>query len=137
MLDKKALRDHFKQVCQLYAQKRGISQLPEKLIWRCIEIPEAGFDVLYARGEVKRYLPLISPAVDDASIKKIGTYSVEAGICIFVYVDGKTYLTKNREVIQALQDLGYQKGDYDVPLSQRGKIKDNEDFAQLWAQLRR
>lgn len=137
MLDKKALRDDFEQVCQLFAQKRGISQLPEKFIWRCIEIPEEGFNVLYARGEVKRYFPLISPAVDDASIKKIGTFSVEAGICIFVYVDGKTYLTKNREVIQALQDSGYEKRDYDVPLSQRGKIKDNEDFAQLWAKLRR
>lgn len=137
MLDKKALRDEFGQICELYAQRRGIRSLPEKLIRRCIEIPEEGFSVLYARGETKMYLPLVSPTIDDSSVRKIGTYSVEAGICIFVYVDGRTYLTKNREVIQTLQDFGYKKEDYEVPLTQWGKIKNNEDFAQLWAKLRR
>ncbi len=137
MFDQNSIRENFEKSCESYSQKRGIRGLSKKLLERCMEIPKEGITIKYGKRFKEVYKALIiSESIDAPMLNYLGGYSINNGYCLFVNADGRTFLTKDPEVIKALENGNYIKRDWFVPLSEEGEIED-EKFSTLWENLTR
>lgn len=127
-------KTEFIQECERFSTKHNILEIGQKWLERCLTIPETGIPV-----KRKSYRFTIFPEVnqvylDCTVIQKLGKFNYNNGFVMFVYLDGKTYLTKGYKIIEELQKAGFQRADFNVPLSNNEIILDNfinNDFLRI------
>lgn len=108
----------FVKECQAYANKHFYEKIDSKLLELCMQVPAEGLDV-ENNGKINTYLPQLNTTslLDEYYAKKIGKYNVQGGVCVFVYIDGKTYVTRNWLVVKALVSAGFKRANLDIPLA--------------------
>jgi len=117
--------------CEELSNQLGYSEISDNLLDKCFEIPISGVKVTHTSGQ-KTYYPLIT--CDNFNQKKaaiIGHYNIKNGVCVFVYRNGKTYVTRNSSVIHLLYKNGYKKSDLTVPFTPPETICDSS-YAHKW-----
>ena len=102
----------------------------------CIAIPPQGANVEkknHNQEEYETIRPITVFLKDGRNL--LGRYNIENGICIFVYRDGTTYLTKSKVVQENLKNGGYIRDfEMDVPFSDGGEFM-NPSMKYRWENL--
>lgn len=120
--------------CNEFSDKHGFGVLDEAIIQKCFEMPVAGVHVEHPYYENILYPAIQGTCLDCVAATKIGRYCTNNGTCVFVYRDGKTYVTRNWEVVAALSKAGYKEGSLFVPFSNGETIQDPE-YAAKWKRV--
>ena len=126
---------HFLQDCIAYSDEHGIDTLPDEIMENCIVIPESGIEVKKEKFNDRIY-PLLT-CFDCTINHKIATFNENNGIVVFIYYDGRTYVTKGRGILPVLKCKGYRRNEaLFVPLS-NGEIILDPSFRQKWSTIRK
>ncbi len=126
--------DTFVEDCTIYCDKHNIGKLTPKTMSNCFKIPNSGVKVRY-NGEEILYYPMInSNYIDSIDMYRIGKYNVKNGLVVFVYRDGKTYVSKNRKIVEELDRKGYEVANLTVPFAMGEEILDPK-LKEQWEQL--
>ena len=115
--------------CETYADLHGFKQISANLLSNCLEIPMEGI-------HTSTFHHVCMPVATSLYRvpKEIGTYSCFDNVCLFVYRNGKTYVTPNAAVPLALKEAGYRKGNRGVPFV-CGEIIQDYHYYTLWKDL--
>lgn len=120
----KSTVDDFVSDCCAYCEKHNVGKLNRKTLKKCFEIPESGVRVR-KKGAEKCYYPIIRDDETNCGVVSyIGSFCVHNGVVIFVYRDGKTYVTTGIDIQQELVGAGYTKANMFVPFSNGEYIMD-------------
>ena len=126
---------HFLKDCIAYSDEHGIDTLPDEIMENCIVIPESGIEVKKEKFNDRIY-PLLT-CFDCTINHKIATFNENNGIVVFIYYDGRTYVTKGRGILPVLKCKGYRRNEaLFVPLS-NGEIILDPSFRQKWSTIRK
>ena len=128
---RKSQREEFLEECRSFCQKNGIGSIDSKLVAMCLEIPGSGLAMHHLYGDTFAYPVLSSQCFDSVACSWMGTYATNNGTCQFVYCDGKTYVTRNWDVVDALKAAGYKRKERFVPLS-NGEVPTDPGYKNLW-----
>lgn len=120
----------FKADCEQFCNEHHIGAIADNLLDNCLKLPDNGI-LLKHMYWTKTIYPEICGCLDCIAVKKIGHYNTNNGVCIFVYRDGNTYVTRNICVIHALKENGYKEYGFFVPFS-NGEFIENPLYAQKW-----
>lgn len=123
--------DDFVEDCIDYSKEQNIKYLSAKTLKYCIQIPFVGLPVSDKKGQ-KCFYPIIN--IGDAKSKiyeYIGRYYMKNNVVVFVYCNGRTYVTKGKEIIKELQASGYQEKEMAVPLSE-GEVIQIKTIQKQW-----
>lgn len=114
----------FVEDCCAYCEKNNIGTLNHQTLKNCLKMPESGVKVRQ-KGTEKYYYPIINGTCFDSNAASyIGCFCVNNNVVVFVYRDGKTYVTKGTDIQQELIGAGYTKVDMFVPFSNGERILD-------------
>lgn len=118
---KRAKQEHareFLDECTRYCDKHNIGKIQAEMLERCLKIPMKGIKVKN-NGVLQRVYPLLnSGCLDSVAESIIGHFACSNGVIVFVYRDGKTYLSRDSNIILKLKELGYlESRGVTVPLS--------------------
>ena len=119
--------------CEVYSDLCNFSQISKSLLDKCFEIPSTGVHVSTKYGE-SIYYPLIGTSLDSVTTSRIGHFCIKNATCVFVYRNGKTYVTQNWEVVDALSQSGYVLGDLFVPFADGETIVEPK-YAAKWKNI--
>ena len=123
---REAQEDDFAAECVAYANEVGIGEISSYYLKNCFEIPAAGVVVDFPTYSA-RYHPVISAfMLDMMPFEKIGRYCKNNGKVVFVYQNGKTYVTKGYKIVDELIAAGYKEESTCVPFSRGEVIRDPE-----------
>lgn len=120
----------FEKDCKKFSFEHHFGAISENLLTKCLKIPECGIEVQHIYWN-KTIYPELCGCIDCVAIDKIGHFNINNGVCIFVYCDGNTYVTRNLDVINALKCNGYETYNFFVPFS-NGEIIKDVVYAQKW-----
>lgn len=120
--------------CEKESDKQGYGFLSDELLAKCFLIPDTGVAYKHPIHQYEEtYYPQIH-CLDCVAIDKLGHYTLNNGVCVFIYRNGNTYVTRSWEVKKALFDAGYKEGSLFVPFSNGEVIKDYNLAAQ-WREI--
>lgn len=103
---------NFIRSCKEILTSKGKQLLNGELMQKFYKVPESGIKIKLEDGEEKTYYPLLSSkALDDETVKRLGSFSNDKGVTIFVYYDG-TYITRDEQAIAFLNEAGYQRRNF-------------------------
>lgn len=131
---KKQNRLDFIEDCIKYSDIQEYGILEEEHLKKCFEIPKEGIKVKRVLSGTT-YYPLLQ-SFDCSVDRKLGHYCINKAVCVFVYRNGKTYVTCNEKVISALKEAGYLEGDLFVPFSNEEKMQ-NAYYQNMWEQIKK
>ena len=111
--------EEFFEDCRKHSSLHGFGELNEEDLMECLEIPYEGAFV-----ETRSFFTRVYPMAYDFSTCKnfIGTFDCFNGYWIFVYFDGKTYITRSKDVIAKLKKVGYVRADLFRRLREREMV---------------
>ena len=72
--------------------------------------------------------------LDMMPFEKIGKYCKNNGKVVFVYQNGKTYVTKGYKIIDELKAAGYEEESACVPFS-RGEVIRDPELRARWESI--
>lgn len=124
-------RKEFTDDCLSFSEKHGFKELSNDTLRRCFEMPSTGVPVKHPYFEDVYYPLITSTCLDCIAIERIGRYCTNNGITVFVYRDGKTYVSRDYSVVVALRDNGYIEDRLFVPFS-NGEVITNPMYAKMW-----
>ena len=134
-MEKNERKERFISTCEGYADKHGYLSIADNLLKDCcLQIPEDGVHVVKFQNSDVYYPEIKEMAFGSTATNLIGKYCVDKGVCSFVYRDGNTYVTKNTNVISALQAAGYRLGSLHVPFI-NGEIITDSLQAEIWKRI--
>lgn len=120
---KKINEADFVSDCQAYCDELHIGSISNEILKNCFEMPEIGVRVKHLYFE-DVYYPVMNYRFFDYHCNNLGKYSYNNGLVLFVYRNGKTYVTKGYKIIKELRAAGYTESDIFVPFSNGEKILD-------------
>lgn len=127
-LQRKAFQDSkafFREECSLFCDDNNIGSLSDSILKNCFQMPDAGMTIEYPSHATDCYVPIINISfLDDFALQLLGKYSFSNGLVVFVYRDGKTYVTKGYKILDELRSAGYTEHRIYVPFSNGEKIQD-------------
>lgn len=161
----RVLEMEFISECEEYSDDNHIGRLSDEIFKDCLEVPKEGIPisfeidgkthlnyvmglmgVLSGEPHMKRmqsYKSIYYPEIkiggqhfNNRVAQKLGTYCTNNGKIVFVYRNGKTYVSKFYEVEKALQQAGYIKVNMLVPLSS-GEVITDPELKAKWDSLDR
>lgn len=119
------LKECFIQDCIDYCEEHHIGELDDDTLARCLELPASGVHVKHAYYEEVIYPTFAGHFFDCFHLQEmLGTYCTNNGRVAFIYRDGRTFVTKDYEILKALRATGYKKGSLFVPFSNGEEIQD-------------
>lgn len=121
----------FSSDCEKFSDEHGFAVLAESLMAKCFEIPLDGVQIQYRRSKSIYYPEITELCLNRIAVNKIGHYHISNGTCVFVYRNGKTYVTRSGEVVMALCKGGYTEIPLFVPFSSEETIID-PIYAEQW-----
>lgn len=117
--------------CEELSNQLGYSAISNNLLDKCFEIPISGVKVAHKSGH-KTYYPVITyENFNHKNADILGHYNIKNGVCVFIYRNGKTYVTRNSTVINSLRKNGYKKSNLIVPFTPSETICDSF-YAHKW-----
>lgn len=119
--------------CNDYSESHNFGNITKSLLDKCFEMPSTGVHVEHEFG-AGIYYPLIGTSLDNVAISRLGRYCIKNGTCVFVYRNGKTYVTQDWEVVHALSLSGYVLGDLFVPFA-NGETIVEPVYAAKWKDI--
>ena len=124
--------EDFKNKCHKYCEQNGYGEISDYILQQAVEIPESGMMVRMPNGYSVEFPIIRNNLFNNNTTENLGTFNRRKGICIFLYCDGKTYISKSRKVVKALKKAGYRKenGLY-IPLTKKSVILD-QDLRKIW-----
>ncbi len=114
----------FTEDCIAYCNAHGIGTLSDEILKNCFQMPATGVKIRQHNYEGAYYPIINSNCLDCIAVEKIGKYSTNNGRVVFVYRDGKTYVTKGYKIVSALREAGYTECGLFVPFSNGEQILD-------------
>ena len=116
----------FREECSLFCEDHGIGCLSDKTLKNCFQMPDAGIAIRYPSQATDCYFPIINIGfLDDFASQLLGKYAFSNETVIFVYRDGKTYVTKGYKILAELRSAGYtEQHRIYVPFSNGEEILD-------------
>lgn len=115
----------FVEDCLRYAKKYGVGTLSEDVLARCFEIPEKGVYVKHVYFEDWVYPTFAGHYFDCYHMPEmLGTYCTNNGRVVFIYKDGRTFVTKGYKILDNLRAAGFKEGGLFVPFSNGEVIQD-------------
>lgn len=127
-------KDEFEEDCKRYCKENGISEISEDLLKQCLQVPETGMETSHFYGDSWTYPILRTTFFDCTCSEYIGKYDTNNGKCVFVNVNGKTFVTPNIQLTDALQKAGFTRGSLFVPLS-NGEVLKDPSLRARWAAI--
>lgn len=155
----------FVKECEAFCEKVGIGKLSDEILKDCLEVPKQGipfnrefevsaqfFPVLGMMGVLPLetsekqskvfegvYLPEIK--IEESAFNliiahKLGKFYTNKGKIVFVYRNGKTYISKFYHVGKALEAAGYTEAPMFVPFA-NGEIITDPELKAKWDSLDR
>ena len=115
--------EDFVEDCVSYCDEHHIGIISEETLGNCFEMPATGVKVKHLYFE-DCYYPIISSCLDCTAADQIGTFCTNNGRVVFVYRDGKTYVTKGYKILSELRAAGYKENGLFVPFSNGEEIVD-------------
>lgn len=131
---KNEYEEEFTEECITYCEEHGIGELAEETLSKCLQIPKTGVLAKRFNFESVYYPAITSTILDCVGIDRIGSFCYNNGKVVFVYRDGKTYVTKGYKILNLLREAGYKEKGLFVPFSNGEQILD-PDLAAKWASL--
>lgn len=99
---------NFEKDCISFSERNKIKKIPEEILAHAIEVPSKGLKV----GQ-KMYYPVFQTTIlDKETLPKIGKFVNTEGITIFVYRNGKTFLSSNIDLPGVLPFYGYSQANW-------------------------
>ena len=133
---RKSHEEEFVEKCCQYCDEHGIGELDANILKNCFVMPEKGVRVKHIHFEDVYYPVIIGSCWNCDAADYIGTYSRNNGRVVFVYRDGKTYVTKGYKILEELRRLGYEEKDLFVPFSNCEQIIDPV-LAEQWELIKK
>ena len=122
---RKSYADDFVEDCVSYCDENHIGVISEETLRNCFEMPATGVKVKHILFE-DWYYPIINSSIlDSTAIENIGRFCTNNGKVVFVYRNGKTYVTKGYKILSELRAAGYKESCLFVPFSNGEQIEDN------------
>ncbi len=116
--------EEFVDDCARYCDEHYISFISEESLKECFEMPANGVRVKHIYYE-DCYFPVINNiCFDSVAARSIGRFCTNNGRVVFVYRNGKTYVTKGYKILRELRDAGYVESSIFVPFSNGEEILD-------------
>lgn len=116
--------DDFIEDCIAYCDTHHIGTICDETLKNCFQMPTEGVKVKRFNFQ-NCYYPIInSTCLDSVALNQIGKYCTNNGRVVFVYRDGKTYVTKGYKILSELRAAGYTEFDLFVPFSNGEEILD-------------
>ena len=109
--------------CEAYCDERHIGAISDETLANCFEMPENGVRVERFFFE-DRYFPIMNQSCLDCRCDNLGHFCFNNGRVVFVYRNGKTYVTKGYKILNELRAAGYTEAGLFVPFSNGEEIKD-------------
>lgn len=126
--------EEFIYECIEWCDVHKIGALNECLLEKCFEIPKEGLSVDF-ENSISKFYPISFENWADF-MKKLGHYNSQSGTHIFVYRNGKTYVTRSYEVVIALRKANYNTNyNMEVPPLNDVIILD-KNYAQMWEKVK-
>ena len=118
-------RECFVTDCLDYCDKHFVGTLSEAILERCFELPETGVHVKHLYYEDWIYPTFAGHYFDCAHLHEmLGTYCTNNGRVVFIYRDGRTFVTKGYKILDALRAAGFKEKGLFVPFSNGEVIQD-------------
>lgn len=118
-------KECFVQDCIDYCDKHYIGTLDENILARCFELPDSGVHVKHLYYENWIYPIFAGHYFDCGHLPQmLGTFCSNNGRVVFIYRDGRTFVTKGYKIIEDLIAAGYKEGSLFVPFSNGEEIQD-------------
>lgn len=127
-------KEQFIKDCGEYCKKNGIGEISDELLEQAMQIPAIGMKTYHPIDGTKIYTPIGGCSFDSVVAEYMGTYDTNNGVCIFLCSDGKTYITKNWDLVNALKTAGYRRKKQIVPLSD-GEVLVDPALKMRWAAM--
>lgn len=121
--EKEADKQNFVSDCEKYCDDRNIGCISAESLANCFEMPISGVDVKHLYFE-DTYYPVMNQNFLDCRCEHLGHYCTNNGRVVFVYRNGRTYVTKGYSILKELQDAGYTEAGLFVPFSNGEEIQD-------------
>lgn len=119
-----------------YCDEHCIGTISEKTLENCFEIPEEGIKVKYQHFEDIYYPFMNHGFFQNECNKYLGKYCFNNGRVVFIYRNGKTYVTKGYKIVEELKAAGFSRTDLFVPFSNGEKIC-NYVLREKWESIKK
>lgn len=116
-------KEDFIADCEDYCDKHHIGTISAESLVNCFEMPEDGVRVKHLYFE-DTYYPIMNQRCLDCRCENLGHFCYNNGRVVFVYRNGKTYVTKGYKIVSELEAAGYTKSGLFVPFSNGEEIQD-------------
>ncbi len=131
---KKEIKTDFTKKCINYSNQKGYLPINKFLLSNCLQIPENGIKVTHPFYNITIKEELTYENFDLNYNEKLGHFSIKNDVCIFIYRNGKTYITKSKIIQKTLKEAGYIEGNLFVPLINNEQILD-ERLQKKWNKI--
>lgn len=114
----------FASDCLKWCDEHHIGTLSDETLKNSFQMPTSGVKVKHLYFE-ECYYPIIqSTCLDCVAVDQLGKFCTNNGRVVFVYRDGKTYVTKGYKILSELRAAGYTEKGLFVPFSNGEEILD-------------
>ena len=134
-MDRKVKEYIFEIECVKYSDEHGIGTLDDDILENCFLIPAKGIRVRYRSFEDIFYPIINSTLVDDKASALLGNFCYRNNRVVFVYRNGKTYVTKGYKIVENLRKAGYKERSLFVPFANGEKIM-TPSLAKKWEKIK-
>ena len=121
---RKSYEEDFISDCNKFCDEHHIGCISEETLKNCFQMPVSGVQVKHLYFEDCYYPVITSTCLDCVAIDRIGKFCSNNGRVVFVYRDGKTYVTKGYKILSELRAAGYKEAGLFVPFSNGEEIVD-------------
>ena len=121
---RQSYKEDFAEDCAKYCDEHGIGTLSKEILENCFVMPDNGVRVRHIGYEDMYYPVIQNYCLDSVAIGKLGKFCTNNGKVVFIYRDGKTYVTRGYRMLETLRKAGYKETGIFVPFSNGEQIQD-------------
>ena len=114
----------FENACIEYSNNHCIGEIPQEFLDNSLEIPSTGIQVSHNLYRTSYAPAIVGYNFDFVAINNIGKFCADHGKVVYVYRNGKTYVTKGYKIKSILEDAGYKRGYFPIPFAKGEEIMD-------------
>lgn len=126
--------EEFVEDCISYCDEHHIGTISDEILGNCFEMPATGVKVKHFYYESCYYPIINNDCLDCIAAENIGHFCTNNGKVVFVYRNGKTYVTKGYKILNELRAAGYTEAGLFVPFSNGEQILD-ENLRARWESI--
>ena len=114
----------FEDDCIEYSNSHCIGEIPKEFLDNSLEIPPTGIQVSHNLYDTSYNPIIVGYNFDFVAINNIGKFCANDDKVIYVYRNGKTYVTKGYKIIPELLENGYSDSCFRIPFAKGEEIID-------------